>query len=160
MIKDNYKVIGVMSGTSLDGIDIVYVNINKKENWSAEIIKGETIPYSQEWCKILRELVTFSLKELKEVDVRYTTYLAHEINKFIDSKKIVDLDFISSHGHTALHQPENRLTFQIGNRAELAQLTQKLVVCDFRTQDVALNGQGAPLVPIGDQLLLAIETIC
>lgn len=160
MIKLNYKVIGVMSGTSLDGIDIVYVSFDYLDTWSFQIIKAETSAYTSEWVGILKDLVLKSKTELSKIDTSYTAYLASKIKAFIQKHDITDVDFISSHGHTAWHQPQNNLTFQIGNIPHLASLLNKTVVCDFRVQDVELGGQGAPLVPIGDELLFSEFDFC
>jgi len=160
MKKSKYRVIGVMSGTSLDGLDLAYIEFNFNNSLSFEIIKAETIHYSKEWKRILKNLVSNSLEELRDIDKTYTMYLASEINDFIKRNVIADLDAICSHGHTALHQPESGLTYQIGNQKKLSKLTGKTVVCDFRVQDVKLSGQGAPLVPIGDELLFSNYDYC
>lgn len=160
MIKSQYKVIGVMSGTSLDGIDLVYVEFGKTTNWNFEILKAQTYEYEVIWIEKLRALVCLTYEELKSIDTDYTHYVAGVINNFIKTNHIEDLDAICSHGHTALHQPQNKLTYQIGNQSLLAKLTNQTVVCDFRVQDVELGGQGAPLVPIGDELLFSEYDFC
>ena len=160
MIKSNYKVIGVMSGTSLDGIDLVYVSFDFYDKWSFQIINAETTAYTSEWRGILKDLVLKTKAELIKIDTSYTGYLATIIKAFIQKHNITDFDFISSHGHTAWHQPQNKLTYQIGNLPHLASLLNKAVVCDFRVQDVELGGQGAPLVPIGDTLLFSEFNFC
>ena len=160
MIKDEYNVIGVMSGTSLDGIDLVYAKFCLNETWSFEIVHAETVEYPSNWYEALKELVNTPIEELKAIDTNYTEYLAKVIKNFIIKYQIKNIDAICSHGHTALHQPENKLTYQIGNRPFLAELLKETVVCDFRVQDVELGGQGAPLVPIGDELLFSEFDFC
>lgn len=160
MIKDFYKVLGVMSGTSLDGIDIALCEFQKQQQWSFKIIHSTTIPYNQDWKIKLQNLVNYNQDELKVIDENYTYYLADILNQYLEKNNIDELDFISSHGHTAIHEPDKGLTFQIGNLPVLAELTKHTVVCDFRTQDVNLGGQGAPLVPIGDQLLFSEYDYC
>ena len=160
MVKTDYRVIGVMSGTSLDGIDLVYVNFKKEKTWLFKIICAETYSYDEKWRDKLRSLISYSDYGLREIDTAYTTYLATVINDFIKKNDIKRLDAICSHGHTALHQPHKKITYQIGNKPELASLTHHMVVCDFRVQDVALGGQGAPLVPIGDELLFSEYDFC
>lgn len=160
MNKTTYKVIGVMSGTSLDGIDLAYCSISIDEKWTFIIEKAETIAYNSEWLETLKQLTQFCLDELKEIDVDYTQYLSEVINQFITKHKITDIDAVCSHGHTALHQPEKLVTYQIGNLPEIATLVENRVVCDFRVQDVKLGGQGAPLVPIGDKLLFSDYDYC
>ena len=160
MIKDEYNVIGVMSGTSLDGIDLVYAKFCLNETWSFEIVHAETVEYPSNWHEALKELVNTPIEELKAIDTNYTEYIAKVIKNFIIKYQIKNIDAICSHGHTALHQPENKLTYQIGNRPFLAELIKETVVCDFRVQDVELGGQGAPLVPIGDELLFSEFDFC
>lgn len=160
MAKSKYSIIGVMSGTSLDGIDLVYVNFQKEINWSFKMDYAETIKYDEKWVNVLKRLVSCSFEELKNIDVDYTEYLGNVIKGFIDENRIKDIDAICSHGHTALHQPENKLTYQIGNTPLLAKMLNEKVVCDFRVQDVELGGQGAPLVPIGDELLFSEYDFC
>ncbi|WP_029331977.1 anhydro-N-acetylmuramic acid kinase [Gillisia marina] len=156
----NYNVLGVMSGTSLDGVDLAWVQFSKEAHWEFKILKAETIPYSPEWKKKLNEGVSNSYEELEKLDEDYTKYLAKIISKFIEKHSIKELDAICSHGHTIKHEPENGFTLQIGNLPQLAQLIGVTVICDFRVQDVALEGQGAPLVPIGDELLFSEYNYC
>ncbi len=160
MMKSKYNVIGVMSGTSLDGIDLVYVTFEFEQTWQFKIIHTETVAYNNYWHEILKNLVSYSLKELQQIDEDYTVYLSNIIKNFIEKNNINDVDAICSHGHTALHQPENKLTYQIGNLPNMASLVNNKVVCDFRVQDVEFGGQGAPLVPIGDQLLFSEYNYC
>ena len=149
-----------MSGTSLDGIDLALINFNFNKNWSFNILKAETINYTQEWYKKLKLLVNSSKEDLMEVDNEYSIYLAKVIQNFILNNNIENIDAICSHGHTALHKPEEGVTYQIGNLPILEKKINKTVVCNFRVQDVALGGQGAPLVPIGDQLLFSKYEYC
>lgn len=149
-----------MSGTSLDGMDLVYCTFTYSNRWKFEIVKAETVPYPSIWIDKLRNLVMFSKYELLKIDEDYTDFTGNVIDQFIKKHEISNLDAVCSHGHTALHQPENGLTYQIGNLPKLASLINETVVCDFRVEDVALGGQGAPLVPIGDQLLFAEYDFC
>jgi len=160
MIKPEYKVIGVMSGTSLDGIDIILASYNFEGAWQFKTHCAETIKYGKNWVEILNKLTTFSIDELQKIDKDYTFFLSTVINDFIDNNSINAIDAVCSHGHTALHQPKNGMTYQIGNLPVLASLINQTVVCDFRVQDVELGGEGAPLVPIGDQMLFPQYTYC
>lgn len=160
MENKNYSIIGVMSGTSLDGIDLVFVKFQFDYTWSFNIIYSETVEYEIEWQNTLRNLVNYSLEELDTIDENYTYYLAKIIKNFIKKNNIENIDAVCSHGHTALHQPEKKLTYQIGNKPVVAKLINETVVCDFRVQDVGLGGQGAPLVPIGDKLLFSEHDYC
>ena len=161
MFKQSYNIIGVMSGTSLDGIDLAHVIFRiKNDTWTFELLECETIPYSNEWLHQLKSAIDFHENELALLNKEYTKYLATVISDFINRHNISDLDAVSSHGHTILHQPQNGITLQIGNLPEIAKLTNQKVVCDFRVQDVAHGGQGAPLVPIGDQILFSEFDYC
>lgn len=160
MLKESYHIIGVMSGTSLDGIDLAEINFTKNKTWQFQILKATTTPYSEKWLSKLKNLTQKAIKDLQQIDVDYTNYLAEVITTFIKKNNIKNIDAVCSHGHTALHQPEQKLTYQIGNLPELAKKINQNVVCDFREQDVKLGGQGAPLVPIGDQLLFSDYDYC
>jgi len=159
-MNDEYNVIGVMSGTSLDGIDLVYVRFIFNEDLNFEVFHAETIGYDNIWHQRLKNLVNIPLEELKEIDVEYTQYLAEIIKRFINKHDIKNIDVVCSHGHTALHKPKEKLTYQIGNKPILSNLINEKVVCDFRVQDVELGGQGAPLVPIGDEMLFSKYDFC
>jgi len=160
MIKTEYNIIAVMSGTSLDGLDLIYVTFNFDDVWTFKIHYAETIPYDINWKAKLKNLVELSRAALRQTDEDYTIYLSEIIQRFISKHGIKIIDFISSHGHTALHQPWQNITYQIGNLPQLAQLLGHTLVCDFRVQDVELGGQGAPLVPIGDELLFSEYGFC
>ncbi|HQZ25542.1 MAG TPA: anhydro-N-acetylmuramic acid kinase [Flavobacterium sp.] len=161
MKKNNYNVIGVMSGTSLDGIDLSHIKFHLNDSkWTFEILESETIGYSQSWINQLKSAVDYSETELEKLNAAYTKLLATIISTFIKKHKIENLDAVCSHGHTILHQPEKGLTLQIGNLPEIATLIHQTVVCNFRIQDVKLGGQGAPLVPIGDQILFSEYDYC
>ena len=156
----SYSVVGVMSGTSLDGIDFCWVEFTESENWKFQIKAAETISYHQNWIDKLKEAHTYSKNELHQLNQDYSAFLSAEITEFISRKKITNLDFVASHGHTILHQPENGITLQIGNLATVTNRLKVPVICDFRVQDVQLGGQGAPLVPIGDKLLFTEFDAC
>lgn len=160
MIKSEYCVIGCMSGTSLDGLDLAYIRFIKGDVWTFEIIVAHTISYSKTWKQKLRDLVSYSKSDLESLDKEYTLLLANMINVFIKRNNITTIDAICSHGHTALHQPEKGITYQIGNLKGLSIQTKNKIVCDFRKQDVEYGGQGAPLVPIGDELLFSVYDYC
>ena len=157
---NSYYVIGVMSGTSLDGIDLCHVRFLFNEKWKFDIINTSTIPYPTHWLELLSNVIERSSLELEQIDVAYSKYLGNVVNEFIQNYNIQRLDAICSHGHTVFHQPENGLTYQIGNSEDLGAILNKTVVCDFRIQDVEYGGQGAPLVPIGDALLFSEYDVC
>jgi anhydro-N-acetylmuramic acid kinase len=154
-----YKVLGVMSGTSLDGLDLAYCELVKDEKWTYKILSTVTIPYSEKRKKILETAHTLSGEELTSLNIKFGKYIGEECRKFIQENSL-EVDLISSHGHTIFHQPKRGFTFQIGNGANIFAETGIPVVCDFRTQDIALGGQGAPLVPVGDHFLFGDYDAC
>jgi anhydro-N-acetylmuramic acid kinase len=161
MFKETYNIIGVMSGTSLDGIDLAHIQFTIKNNkWEFEINAAETISYDAAWLNNLRKAVDFSMSELEFLNHNYTKLLGKIISEFISHHRIENIDAVCSHGHTILHQPNKGITLQIGNLPEIATYVHQKVVCDFRVQDVQLGGQGAPLVPIGDRILFSEYDYC
>jgi anhydro-N-acetylmuramic acid kinase len=155
------RVIGLMSGTSLDGLDICLVKFTEENGgWKYEIEKAETVRYSGEWINGLLAAEKKSGDELDQFSAAYGKYLGECVKDFISRNKISPPDFIASHGHTIFHQPEKGITFQAGDGAALREASGLPVVCDFRTLDVSLGGQGAPLVPVGDELLFGKYTYC
>lgn len=155
-----YYSIGLMSGTSLDGVDVVYVSISTGQKYGYKIIHAKTYAYSAYWQKALQRAFTQSREALGSLDKAYGAFLGALILKFKLEKNIQKVDFIASHGHTIFHKPEEKYTLQIGCGQEISRLTKLPVVYDFRTQDVAFGGQGAPLVPMGDQLLFSDYDFC
>lgn len=143
-----------MSGTSLDGIDIAFVHIQRNEQglWSFNLVNAETVEYSDEIKENLRISTDISAPALFKLDKMLGQMMGKAINKFIEKNKILkdQIQIIASHGHTVFHQPDNGFTVQIGCGSTMALETGITVVNDFRTKDVILGGQGAPLVPIGD----------
>ncbi|MFV8393958.1 anhydro-N-acetylmuramic acid kinase [Flavobacterium sp. LB2P6] len=161
MFKEKYTIIGVMSGTSLDGVDLAHIDFTINSNkWGFQILESETVTYSADWVNKLKLAVDFSEAALEKLNQDYTQLLANIISDFIAKYEIKNLDAVCSHGHTILHQPQNGFTLQIGNLPEIATLINQTVVCDFRVQDVQLGGQGAPLVPIGDRILFPEYDYC
>ena len=155
MHSEIVKIIGLMSGTSLDGLDIVYVEFVKNNVKEFEIIHSETLKYSSVWESKLREGVHKNSKELLALDAEYAVLLSEQVSNFMLKYTISEIDFIASHGHTILHKPNEGYTLQIGDGEIISRNTGHKVICDFRTQDVQLGGQGAPLVPMGDALLFS-----
>lgn len=154
-----YKVIGLMSGTSLDGVDIAYCIFRYDERWDFEIIHAETVQYPSEWIDKLTGAFYLDSQSLSNLDVEYGRYLGNVTLKFIQLNNLKP-DFISSHGHTIFHQPEKGYTLQIGDGRSIFEINGLPVVYDFRTLDVKFGGQGAPLVPIGDRLLFPEYDYC
>lgn len=156
-----YKVLGLMSGTSLDGLDIAYCHLwqTTENNWGFRILNAETIPYNITWKSALKNAILLSEDEHSTLDKTYGEWLGKQAKTFIQ-KNSLEVDFIASHGHTSHHRPEDGYTFQLGNGQDLANASGQKVVCDFRTLDVQNGGQGAPLVPIGDELLFSEYDFC
>jgi anhydro-N-acetylmuramic acid kinase len=155
-----YRAIGVMSGTSLDGLDLCLADFTLDQNiWRYQFIKSTTIPYSKEFRERLGSLSTYSGLQLEEFNASYGVWIAERINEFkVDIKEPIDI--IGSHGHTVFHNPAKGFTTQLGSGAHIAAITGIPCVCDFRIGDVARGGQGAPLVPIGDDLLFSDYDFC
>ncbi len=149
-----------MSGSSLDGVDIAYVNFshdNKK--WFFQIVEAGNVPYTEEWKKKLSDAFNSNEAELKKLNLEYGKYLGTITKRFIDKYEL-EPKLIASHGHTIFHIPEKSYTLQIGDGQEIANATGIMTINDFRTEDVSKGGQGAPLVPIGDKYLFAEFPIC
>lgn len=153
-------IIGLMSGTSLDGLDMAYIKFNTENLPDFKIISAETIPYNSTWQTDLKNAFEMSAAALAELDARYGIYLGQQVNNFIKKHRIKQVDLIASHGQTVFHRPENAYTTQIGSGAHINAVTGIKTICDFRQQDVALGGQGAPLVPVGDHYLFAHYDYC
>ena len=149
-----------MSGTSIDGLDLVYVYFEKKEKWTYKIENSITYSYSKEWSQKLKTSVSLSNSDLVALDQNFTLLLSKKILKFINEFSIKDVDAISSHGHTVFHDPKNNFTYQIGNLPEILKQIGHKVICNFRQQDVKLGGQGAPLVPVGEKYLFSEYDSC
>jgi anhydro-N-acetylmuramic acid kinase len=155
-----YNAIGLMSGTSLDGLDIAACEFILSEGkWSFKILACHTYPYSPEWTSKLSGLTSADGLTLAYINVEYGHLLGKLTRSFLDGTNFKP-DLIASHGHTVFHQPVKGLTVQIGSGSAIAAETSLPVVCDFRSVDVALGGQGAPLVPIGDRLLFPEFDAC
>lgn len=157
---NKWLVVGAMSGTSLDGLDLAAVEFRRSENrWNFSIVAAETVKYSNEWEEKLRTAPKLSGEKLIELHNVYGKFTGQKINRFVKSHRLLP-DLIASHGHTVFHQPEKGFTFQAGNGACIATETGITTVSDFRTADVTLGGQGAPLVPVGDRLLFPEYESC
>jgi anhydro-N-acetylmuramic acid kinase len=149
-----------MSGTSQDGLDIALCEF---EGFGGEISykirKTDTIPYSSSQKNKLRSLPYLNVENYFKLHHQFGKFISKEVLKFL--KDISDKpDAIASHGHTVFHQPKLGFSTQIGCGATIAAQSGITTVCDFRSMDVALNGQGAPLVPIGDELLFGNYQSC
>ena len=161
-----YKVIGLMSGSSLDGLDIAYVHLQERarttrptapapREWEYQLIHAECYPYPEDWRQRLAAAPGLSALDYQLLHTEFGRYLGEQVLRFIAAHGLeYQVQLIASHGHTAFHSPEHQMTAQLGDGAALAATTRINVVSDLRAIDVALGGQGAPIVPIGEQLLL------
>ncbi|MDW9380605.1 anhydro-N-acetylmuramic acid kinase [Chryseobacterium sp. JV558] len=152
--------IGLMSGTSLDGLDICLAEFEKQDQWTFQILKAETIPYSEDWENKLRNSIHLSAQDLLELHSDYGFYLGQQVKEFIHKHQLENISLIASHGHTVFHQPKRKFTLQIGDGRAIKLETGLPVIYDFRSQDVLMKGNGAPLVPIGDELLFSKYSAC
>lgn len=150
-----YKAIGLMSGSSLDGLDIVFAELDENRgSWNFNIQAAACYEYSNEWKKKLADAKNISAYNYALLHAAYGKYLAEQVNQFIEENNLHHrVQLIASHGHTVFHEPATGVTTQLGCGATLAALTGINVVSDLRIMDVALGGQGAPIVPMGEQLL-------
>lgn len=155
-----YKILGLMSGTSLDGLDLAYCHIwQDEENWQFAIRQTSSVTYTDQMQTALKDSIHLSAEDLLQLHNTYGTWLGERASEFIE-KNNLEVDYIASHGHTSHHRPELGLTFQLGSGQHLANTSSQKVVCDFRSNDLALGGQGAPLVPIGDRLFFSEYDFC
>jgi len=151
-----YRVLGLMSGSSLDGLDLCYAHFQETSGkWSYEIKKADCYAYSIDWVNRLRQATELNAKEYMILHVEYGHYLGELVNRFLDENELAyQVQLIGSHGHTTFHLPSQKMTAQLGDGASLAAETGINTVSDLRAMDLALGGQGAPIVPIGERMLL------
>lgn len=158
-IVGKYHVIGLMSGTSMDGIDVVDVTIslNEDNSWQFQLNNSFLFEFETSILSRLKSAFSLSASELTHLSADLGRYYGEIVNEFIEKFSIdrASIDFVASHGQTIFHQPENQYTLQIGNGPELSVETNLPSVVDFRTKDVALGGSGAPLIPVADFLLFS-----
>lgn len=158
---DSYRITGLMSGTSLDGLDIANCQFKKEADgkWHYTIINATTIAYPEQWVERLKQLPHADGQSLVLADLELGEYMGRAAADFIRESNFRP-QALASHGHTIFHQPDKKMTLQIGNGWRMALAAGIPVINDFRSLDVALGGQGAPLVPIGDRLLFADYDFC
>jgi anhydro-N-acetylmuramic acid kinase len=160
MKNNTYTIAGLMSGTSLDGLDIAVCEFNYLNNvWAYKTIAATTIEYPDNFKHILNQAMRLSGEALIALDRSFGSMQGKYVNDFI-KKHALKIDLISAHGHTIFHNPEQGYTLQIGNGAALYAACGIPVVTDLRSVDVAFGGQGAPLVPLGDELLFGQYSAC
>lgn len=151
-----YRAIGLMSGSSLDGLDIAFVHLHETAGkWSYEIIKADCYPYDSEWAARLAQATSLNARDYLLLHTAYGAYIGKAVNSFIAANNLqYQVQLVSSHGHTTFHLPGEKMTGQLGDGAAIAATTGINTVSDLRAMDIALGGQGAPIVPIGEKMLL------
>jgi len=155
------RIIGVMSGSSLDGLDLAFCQFSPHSSgWAFTILQAETIAYPPSWHRRLSGISGLMAKNMAQLDTDLGEFIGQSIVSFVSKHTLKDVHYIASHGHTALHNPSGGFSLQIGHGATIAARTGIPVIVDFRSLDVALGGQGAPLVPIGDELLFSQYDYC
>ncbi len=159
MALSSYQVLSLMSGTSLDGLDMAYCEFTFDNSWSFELLKHKSVTYPEDFKKVLQNAIHLPSADLLHLNNTYGTWLGEHCKNFTQ-EVFLQPDIIASHGHTIHHQPQKGLTYQIGSGQHLANASGIRTVCDFRTGDMALGGQGAPLVPMGDALLFNHYDFC
>lgn len=160
MKTERTTAIGIMSGTSLDGLDLCYAEFSFDGAWNFKIIAADCIQYNEEWSSKLRNAHTFSSEKLDILNVAFGMLIGVQVNEFLMKFGLAKPDIVCSHGHTVFHEPAKKFTLQIGDGEAIAEMCGITTVSDFRSLDVSLGGQGAPLVPVGDELLFPHHTAC
>lgn len=155
------RIIGCMSGTSLDGLDLALCEFWEDNGEPKfKIIFAKTYDYTDDWRNRLANAEHLSGLDLTKLDKDFGRLTSEFVERFINENKLEDIDYIASHGQTIFHQPERRITLQIGCGICIANNLKIPTINDFRSLDVELGGQGAPLVPIGDLLLFSGYDYC
>jgi len=148
----DYYVIGVMSGSSLDGLDVCLTKFNREERWNFSIEASETFEIPESLRLRLKKADQLPAADLFELDVAYGEWIGSALKSW-SSKINSPIELIGVHGHTVFHEPSKGFSIQIGSGSKISLITQLPVVDDFRTKDILLGGQGAPLVPFGEHHL-------
>ncbi|MEP6646041.1 MAG: anhydro-N-acetylmuramic acid kinase [Saprospiraceae bacterium] len=149
------RIIGIMSGSSIDGLDIALCQMEEKDNsieWS--IVDSVTIPYSSQWYDLLKTSPSLSGFDLMQLDAYYGDYIGEQTKVLMDERGW-KADYLASHGHTVFHEPSLGFTTQIGSGAHISLKTGLDTITTFRNADVAAGGQGAPFSPVADRVLFS-----
>ena len=151
-----YRVIGLMSGSSLDGLDIAFAEFQEQGGkWTYEIKASACYIYDEDWKNRLQQATSLSAEDYQLLHTAFGQYMGERVNEFIEDQQLeYQVALVSSHGHTTFHVPAKKMTAQLGDGAAIAAVTKLPVVTDLRAMDIAFGGQGAPIVPIGEKLLM------
>ncbi|NVK51163.1 MAG: anhydro-N-acetylmuramic acid kinase [Cyclobacteriaceae bacterium] len=158
-MENSAELIGLMSGTSGDGLDIAYCRFEKGDSWKYEILHAVTVPFPRDLGGLLQNSHLLSSEQLTQLDVDFGAWMGKQVREFCSQNQVTPRA-VCSHGHTVFHQPSKCYSLQIGNGWALHRQSGLQVVNDFRMLDIQLGGQGAPLVPIGDRLLFGDMDFC
>lgn len=157
---ETFAALGIMSGSSLDGIDLALCKFKREDKtWTFRTIKTGTIPFSEDWRLKLISLPKKSKQEIGHSNLEFGQLIGETVNQFLTDCNTKP-DLIASHGHTIFHEPDKGYTLQIGDGQTIADITEITTINDFRSKDIELGGQGAPLVPIGDAFLFSKFDFC
>jgi len=152
--------LGIMSGSSFDGLDLAFCEFwQENHQWKYHIVAADTIEYDEEWKIKLQESFSAQGIQLIENHIAYGKFLGEKASEFLQKNRLCP-DVIASHGHTIFHQPDKGFSFQLGDGQALATTSGYLTISNFRNKDILYGGQGAPLVPIGDELLFGEYDYC
>jgi len=157
--SNTYQIIGLMSGTSGDGLDIAYCEFTFEKAWSFKISHCLTVPFPDKLAHSLACSHRLSGEDLSLLDIKFGMWMGEEVKNFCLKHHLSPMA-IASHGHTVFHRPDLKNTLQIGNGWSMHIAAGLPVINDFRMLDVQLGGQGAPLVPIGDMYLFPDYDYC
>jgi anhydro-N-acetylmuramic acid kinase len=149
-----------MSGTSLDGLDLCLAEFDFDGKWGFRIIHTDCVNYDEDWRSKLATAHELFQEKLQQLNVEFGQFIGENVNSFLQENQLAKPELVCSHGHTVFHQPEKGITIQIGDGQTIADITGITCVIDFRSLDVSLGGQGAPLVPVGDELLFSEFDAC
>lgn len=157
-----YNVIGLMSGSSHDGLDIAFAEITDVRNdWTFEIKHAACIPFEKEMEHQLRHAATLPVPEFLKLHTAFGRWIGTQVVDFIHSNALYHkVHFVASHGHTVFHDPESKTSVQIGDGASISGITGLPTITDLRNADIALAGQGAPIVPIADHKFFSEYKYC
>lgn len=158
--QKTYHLLGLMSGSSLDGLDICFATITSGNDFHFTIHAAETFNYSENELNFFRSINTDpEINHLQE-DIICAEIFSEYINRFLYQYGIKNTDAIASHGHTIFHYPQRGITCQLGNGKLMAERTGLPCITNFRQADVSAGGQGAPLVPMTDELFFSDYDAC
>lgn len=150
-----YRALGLMSGSSLDGLDMALVEFEEiGGKWNYTILNSDCASYPDEMKERLKHSTELNAPDYLQLNVDFGRLIGNLVNDFINKNDLAyKIQLIALHGHTTFHIPQKGVSAWLGNPADVAAITKINVVSDLRAMDVALGGQGAPIVPLGEKLL-------